>query len=123
MGKEMSFSVKNSSTYTITRGSVDKFKETMLEYMEEAMVEADELGEDETFSYTVEDIPDKIVEKALAAGVKDAYKNLNNPYLHSGFRFDDYFNSVHIECFEEDVYDCVYNAVAAWRTELNKVEK
>lgn len=124
MGKEMTFKVQKTDTYEIYSESIKKFKEAMLERLADEMIESGELDEDKRFSYTIEDIPDKIVLEALKVTVQDAYDNLNTAYAYcSGVKFDDYFNSISLDCSEEDVRDCIYEAAAEWKKELNKENK
>ena len=112
----MKFNVQRTATYTLGEESLGAFKRKMLEYFEEEMYEDGTLKENEKFSYTIEDIPNDIVSEALADAIQEAFDDPN--YSHSGFEFDDYFGTVFINSFEDDVSDCVYEAVANWREEM-----
>lgn len=112
----MKFNVRKSKTFTLEEDSIKTFKEKMLERLEEELYEDGTLKQDDVFLYTIEDISDDIVEKALAESIQDAFEDPG--YVYSGFAFDDYFNTVSIYSIEDDVRDCVYEAVANWRTEM-----
>lgn len=115
----MKFNVVCKRTYTVSNDEIKSFKEAMLEYLEEEMIESDELGEGEQLPYTIDDIPDKIVEKVLAEVIQDAFDG--DDYYCSGVNFDEYFGSITLNVYEEGVRDCVYEAVANWRTEMEKI--
>jgi len=112
----MKFNVQRSATYTLEKDSIELFKEKMLEYLEDEMYEDGTLKESEKFPYTIENIPDHMVEEALTDAIQNAFEEPN--YSYSGFGFDDYFGTVFISDMEDDVSDCVYEAVANWRTEM-----
>ena len=114
----MRFDVKRRASYTLDKESIKAFKESMLEYLEEEMCEAGELKEDEEFVYTIEDISDDIVKVALTDAIQCAFED--SAYYQGGIHFDDYFESVWLDCSEEDVRDCIYEAVAAWREEMEE---
>ena len=111
----MKFNVVKTKTYTISDDEIKSFKDAMLEYLEEEMMESGELGEDEKIPYTVDDIPDKIVKDVLAKAVQDSF---DDDYYGCGIQFDSYFDTISLNVYEEDVRDCVYEAVANWRTEM-----
>lgn len=112
----MRFDVKRRSSYILDKESIKAFKERMLEYLEEEMYEAEELKEDEKLPYTVEDISDDIVRDALTDAIQYAFED--SEYYQGGVHFDGYFDSVWLDCSEEDIRDCIYEAVANWRTEM-----
>lgn len=114
----MIFTVKRQATYKLDKESLKAFKESMLEYLEEEMCEAGELKEDEEFVYTIEDISDDIVKVALTDAIQCAFEDCE--YYQGGVYFDGYFDSVWLDCSEEDIRDCVYEAVAAWRDEMEE---
>ena len=112
----MRFNVKRSASYTLTKETIKAFKTAMLEYLEEEMCESEELKEGEDFPYTIEDISDDIIREPLADLIQEAFEDCE--YYNGGVHFDDYFNSVWLECGEDDVSDCVYEAVAIWRDKM-----
>lgn len=112
----MKFSVKRRRAYTLEKASIKAFKESMLEYLEEEMYEAEELKEDEKLPYTIDDISDDIVKESLTEAIQCAFEECE--YYQGGITFDDYFDSVWLDCHEDDVRDCIYEAVANWRTEM-----
>lgn len=112
----MKFNVQRTATYTLEKDSIELFKEKMLEYLEDEMYEDETLKENEKFPYTIEDIPDYIVGDAISDAIQYAFEEPN--YSDSGFVFNDYFGTVFIGNMEDDVSDCVYEAVANWRTEM-----
>jgi hypothetical protein len=107
----MKFNVVKRATYTISDDEIRDFKKAMLEYYEE-----ENLEEGEECPYTIDDIPDKIVEEVLADVVQCAFEE--DDYYCSGVDFEPYFNSIHLDFYEEGVRDCVYEAVANWITEM-----
>ena len=114
----MIFTVKRQATYKLDKESLKAFKESMLEYLKGEMYEAEELKEDEDFTYTVEDISDDIVEEALQYAIQGAFEDPQ--YYQGGITLDDYFESVGLDCSEEDVRDCIYEAVALWREDMEE---
>ena len=114
----MIFTVKRQATYKLDKESLKAFKEGMLAYLEDEMYEAEELKENEDFTYIIEDIPDDIVEEALKHAIQDAFEDPQ--YYQGGITLDDYFESVGLDCSEEDVRDCIYEAVALWREEIEE---
>ena len=114
----MKFNVVCRRTYTISNDEIEAFKTAMLEYLEEEMVESGELGENEKLPYTIDDIPDKIVEEILAETIQNAFDG--DDYYCSGVNFDEYFGSVSLNVYEEGVRDCVYEAVGNWKTEMEE---
>lgn len=111
----MEFNVVKRNTYKLTEPSLESFKERMLEYLEDEMYESGELREDESFPYTINDIPNNIVEEILSDTIQCAFEE---DYGYSGIEFDDYFNTISLECGEDDVSDAVYEAVALWRDKM-----
>ena len=105
----MEFSVIRKNTYRLTQPSLESFKKTMLERFEEEM-------ECEDFHYTINDISDDIVREALADCIQDAFECGDS--CCSGVWFDDYFNTISLECGEDDVSDAVYEAMALWRDKM-----
>ena len=112
----MVFNVVKRNTYTLTEPSLERFKERMLEYLEEEMYNSRELKEDESFPYTIDDIPDKVVKEGLSAAIQCAFDE--GGYYQGGVHFDDYFQTISLTCGEDDVSDAVYEAVAIWREEM-----
>lgn len=112
----MKFNVHRSTTYTLEKDSIEMFKRTMLERLEAEMYEDGTLKENEEFPYTIEDIPYDIVQEALADAIQEAFEEPSCAY--SGFVFDEYFGTVFISDMEEDVSDCVYEAIANWRMKM-----
>lgn len=112
----MKFNVRRSKTFTLEEDSIKMFKEEMLNRLEEEMYEDGILKEDDAFPYTIEDISDDIVEKALAESIQYAFEDID--YSHSGIEFDTYFDTVFISDIKDDVSDCVAEAIANWRTEM-----
>ncbi len=116
----MIFTVKRSATYKLDKESIKTFKEGMLEYLKDEMYEAEELKENEELSYTIEDISDDIVKDALTDVIQGAFEDPQ--YYQGGITFDDYFESAWLDCSEDDIRDCIYEAVAAWRDEMEDYE-
>lgn len=112
----MKFNVYRSAAYTLEKDSIEMFKRTMIEYLEEEMYEDGILKDNEKLPYTIEDIPDYIVEDALKDAIQYAFEELG--YADSEFVFDDYFNSVFISDIKDDVRDCVYEAIANWKIKI-----
>lgn len=112
----MRFDVKRRASYTLTDESIKAFKTAMLEYLEDEMRDVEELKEDEIFSYTIDDISDDIIREPLADVIQSAFEDYE--CYSGGVYFDDYFNSVSLECSEDDVKDAVYEAVALWRYKM-----
>lgn len=112
----MKFNVQRTAIYTFGPDSLYAFKATMLDYLEEEMRNDGTLKENEKFPYTIDNISDDIVSESLADAIQEAFNNVG--YGYSGFEFDDYFGTVFINGFEDDVTDCVYEAVANWRTKM-----
>lgn len=107
----MKFNVVKRATYTLDNKEVVKFKEAMLEYYEE-----ENLEEEEDCPYTIADIPDKIVEDVLADAIQDSFEN--DDCYYDGIDFEPYFNTIYLNCYEEGVRDCIYEAVGNWITEM-----
>lgn len=112
----MKFNVKVSKTFTLEEDSITLFKEKMLECLEEEMYEDGTLKENEKLPYTIKDISDDIVEKALADAIQYAFEEPD--YAYSGFSFSNYFETVSIDSIEDDVSDCVDEAIKIWREEM-----
>ena len=109
----MKFNVVRRATYTISDDEIRDFKKEMLEYYEE-----ENLEEGEECPYTIDDIPDKIVEEVLAETLQCVFED--GDYYCSGINFDDYFECVRLDFYEEGVRDCVYEAVGNWITEMEE---
>lgn len=103
----MKFHVVRKASYTIDNEQIIKFKQEMLEYYEEEY-----LDEDEELSYTLEDISDEIVEKVLADTLQCIFED--GDYYCYGIKFDDYFDSVSLDFYEEGVRECIREAVDSW---------
>ena len=95
----MEVKVVKTRIYSVAEVSINKFKEKMLDY-------------DEENTCTIEDIPDEIVRETIADAVQDAFEN---DYCYSGFEFNDYFGTVYLDFAEDDVSDCVYEAIDKWK--------
>lgn len=115
----MKFNVERKATYNLDDLSVKKFKTRMLEYRENEMHEDGTLLENEKFPYTIDDISDDIVHEALAETIQDAFGN-SECSGYTGVSFDDYFSTIFLDFTEEDVRDCVCEAVANWIDSLSK---
>lgn len=111
----MKFNVVKRSTFTLYEESIKAFKEKMIQYLKNEMEEDGKLEDDEKFPYTIEDISDDIVEESISDIIQDVFEN---DYDDSGIIFDDYFRTISFDFNEEDVRDCIYEAVANWRTEM-----
>lgn len=103
----MKFNLVRRVTYTIDNEQIIKFKQKMLEYYEEEY-----LDEDEELSYTIVDIPDRIIKKVLADTLQCIFED--GDYYCYGIKFDDYFDSVTLDFYEEGVRECVHEAVDSW---------
>ena len=103
----MKFNVVRRASYTIDDEQIIKFKQEMLEYYEEEY-----LDEDEELSYTIDDISDEIVEKVLGDTLQRIFED-GDDYDH-GINFDNYFDSVSLDFYEEGVRECVHEAVQNW---------
>lgn len=112
----MKFNVVKRHTYKLTSPSLESFKERMLEYLEEEMYDSGELKENESCPYTIDDIPLDVVQEALLDTVQCAFDE--DGYYHGGVEFDDYFNTISLDCGEDDVSDAVYEAIALWRDKM-----
>lgn len=112
----MRFDVKRRASYTLTGESIKAFKTAMLKYLEDEMLDAEELKEDETFPYTIDDISDDIIREPLGSLIQDAFEDCE--YYIGGVHFDDYFDSVWLDCGDDDVSDAVDEAVALWRDKM-----
>ena len=97
----MKFSVKRVETYTLNKESLKKFKESVVELLNE---------EDETDTFTLDIVTDEIVEAALKETIQTAFQEGGN-----GVSFDDYFNTISLDCGEDDVADAVHEAAALVR--------
>jgi hypothetical protein len=112
----MKFNVRRSKTFTLEENSIIIFKDEMLARLEEELYENGTLKEGDRFPCTFEDISDDIVEKALAEAIQYAFEEPG--YVYSGFAFDECFNTVSIYSIEDDVKDCIYEALENWRKEI-----
>ena len=112
----MKFNVKRTHTYALYDDSIKEFKERMLRYLENEMEEDGELNEGEKFPYTIADISDDIVYEALADTVQIVFAD--GDFGYSGIQFDDYFDTISLDFDEDDVRECVYEAVANFRDEM-----
>jgi hypothetical protein len=101
----MKFDVIRRASYTLDKDSVKAFKQRMVERIEEEM-------EDDKFACTLEDISDDIIREPLANLIQEAFEDYGN-----GVHFDDYFGSVWLDCGEDDVSDCIDEAIDAWISE------
>lgn len=110
----MKFNVIKKATYTLDEMSITKFKTKMLECCENEMREDGTLSENEEFPYTINDISDEIVRNALADTIQNVFEE-NEDY--TGITFD--FDQIYLDFTEEDVRDCVYEAVANWMDALS----
>lgn len=113
----MKFNVIKRRTYKLNEPSLERFKERMLEYLEDEMYESGELREDEKFPYTINDIPIDVIQEVLSEAIQCAFEE-DDGYSYSGIEFDDYFQIISLECGEDDVSDAVYEAVALWRDKM-----
>lgn len=105
----MKFKVVKTKTYTLEDRELRAFKEKMLEYY---------MNEEEVDSipYTIDDIADDFVRDALADTVQNAFSDLGEfDVFYSGIQFDDFNNTITFNFDEDDISDCVYEAVAVWR--------
>ena len=105
----MKFDVQRKTSYKLTKYSLERFKERMIECLEE-------WGEGN--KYSIEDISDDIVEAALKDAIQDAFEDCE--YYQGGITFDDYFKEVFLDCGEEDVYDCICDAVEKLKRRLKE---
>ena len=112
----MKFNVVKRQTYKLNVSSLKAFKKTVLEYLEDEMYDSGELKENETFPYTVDDIPEDIIQEVLLDVIQYAFDE--DGCYHGGVEFDDYFNIISLECGEDDISDAVYEAVALWRDKM-----
>lgn len=105
----MKFKVIKTKTYTLEDKAIQAFKEKMLEcYINEEEVDST--------SYTINDIPDNIIKEALADTVQNAFGDLGEfDAFYSGIQFEDFNDTITFNFEEDDVSDCVYEAVATWR--------
>ena len=115
----MKFDVVRKESYTLSNDEIIDFKKAMLEYLKEEMCECGELEENQDFPYTISDIPDHIIEEVLAKEVQGIYED-SDDYYCSGIYFNNYLKSIFLDCDEEGVRDCIYEAVANWRTEMEE---
>ena len=109
----MKFNVKRTEAYTLDKASIKAFKERMIECFEEKYLE-----DGQECHYTIDDISDDIIKEPLAELIQEAFQYYGQ--FNSGVIFDDYFNSVGLECSEEDVRDVIYEATEIWITEMEE---
>ena len=86
--------------YSINDSEIARFKERVLECIQEEI--------DEECQMSLDDISNEIIEEFLNDSVPDIIEDSYKGYGRSGIEFDNYFNTISFDYCSEDISDLVH---------------